>query len=196
MLGSSRPTGHRAVFICGVTTTGFLETHLVALVVENGLSLYYGGLAFSVISACNGIALVIAGYMTDAFDKRLLLATIFAVRAGIYVVLLLAFDSSEPVAVLFVFSVVFGVVDYSVIPPVVSLVKAHYPHIVGLAMGLLLSLHSGGSGWGCDRGWIFESEGHYDMAPRPVYALGVATAAILLGVPYRSEERGRGRGRL
>lgn len=180
-------------FICGVTTTGFLETHLVALVVEKGLSLYYGGIAFSVISACNGAALVAVGYLTDRTDRRLLLAAIFGIRAGVYILLLLAFSSSSVgIAVLFIFSAIFGIVDYSVIPPVVSLVKSSFPHTVGWVVGVLLCLHSSGAAVGAAMGgWIYESERDYDMALVACTGLlVVATAVILVGVDEPSRSAG------
>jgi len=36
-----------AFFLCGITTTGFIETHLVKLAVHNDFSLLTGSLAFS-----------------------------------------------------------------------------------------------------------------------------------------------------
>ena len=179
-------------FICGFTTTGFLETHLVALVVEKGLTLRHGGLAFSVIAACNGGALVLCGYLADKVDRRLLLTTIYSIRGCMYLLLLLAFNSSRAgVMVLFIFSVIFGLVDYSVIPPVVSLVKSNFPHMVGLAVGILLCLHSAGAAVGAAAGgWIFEgAEGNYDVALMVcVGLLGVAATVVLLGLDMEHQQ--------
>jgi MFS family permease len=45
-------------FCCGVTTTGFLESHLVTLAVEEGFSMNQGAIAFGVVSASNGCGMV------------------------------------------------------------------------------------------------------------------------------------------
>ena len=47
-----------AFFACGVTTTGFMETHIVAIAVHRGMTEQTGALAFSLLSAFNGIGMV------------------------------------------------------------------------------------------------------------------------------------------
>ena len=142
-----------AFFICGVTTTGFLETHLVALVVQDGgMSNFIAALSFSVLSAFNGAGMILSGHLSDRMSREYLLAIIFMVRALIYLMLLLTFPTPGGMASLFVFSIIFGLVDYSVIPPTIGLVNAYVPQMVGFAVGMLLMCHSAGAALGAAAG--------------------------------------------
>ena len=136
-----------AFFICGITTTGFIETHLVSLAVHRSFSITTAAAAFSVLSGCNGVGMILAGWLTDRFSRTILLSLIFLGRALCYI-LLIVVDSNDVVA-LFVFSVLFGFCDYSVVPPVVSLVGTHAgSDSVGLGVGILLAWHSLGGALG------------------------------------------------
>jgi MFS family permease len=167
-----------AFFICGVTTTGFLETHLVALVVQDGgMSSLIAAISFSVLSACNGAGMILSGHLSDRVSKEYLLAVIFIVRAMTYLMLLLTFPTPGGMVSLFVFAAVFGLVDYSVIPPTIGLVNAYVPEMVGFAVGVLLMCHSAGAAVGAAAGgWIFESASNYDYA-----LLGCAILCIFAG---------------
>ena len=155
-----------AFFICGVTTTGFIETHMIALVVEDGRKdSMIAAISFSVLSACNGVGMIISGYLSNHMSREYLLAWIFMVRAVSYIVLLLTFPDPGGLTSLFVFATVFGFVDYSVIPPTVSLVNSYVPGMVGFAVGILLMCHSAGAAVGAAAGgWIFDSTNSYDYA--------------------------------
>lgn len=154
-----------AFFLCGVTTTGFVETHLVKLAVHNGFSLLTGSLAFSVLAACNGASIVCSGFLADRLNRHYLLASIFTLRACAYLLLLSPSLGAGGLAALFVFAVLFGVADYSVVPPVVSLVKTHLPCAVGLSTGVLLMFHSAGAALGAALGGVlFQRFGGYDEA--------------------------------
>ena len=47
--------------ICGVTTTGFVESHIIALATHRGMSATDGAVGFGVLSACNGLGMIAAG---------------------------------------------------------------------------------------------------------------------------------------
>ena len=169
-----------AFVVCGVTTTGFVETHVVALAVERGESVQTGAFAFSVLSACNGLGMLIAGWLSDRVSRSLTLSLIFAVRGLSF--LLLLWNNSQ--AALFAFAVIFGLVDYSVVPPVVSLVGSHAgQHTVGLGVGILLAWHSlaaaGGSYFG---GVIYEATSNYNMALEACAGICFIAAVAVLGV--------------
>ena len=152
-----------AFVICGITTTGFIETHIVALAVAEGFDASTGALAFSVLSACNGVGMISAGWLADRVSRTLTLGAIFAIR-GLTFLLLLWAGGSPPA--LFAFAVAFGLVDYSVVPPVISLVGSHAgKHTVGLGVGILLAWHSTAAALGAWMGGeIFERSGSYDAA--------------------------------
>ena len=173
-----------------------METHIVAIAVSRGMSSQTGALAFSLLSAFNGAGMVLAGYLSDRYSRPALLAAIFGIRALAYL-LLLASSSLGP---FLFFAMVFGLVDYSVVPPTVSLVGSHLgAHSVGLAMGLLLMGHSLAASVGALLGGaLFDAYDSYDSAMvvcAVVCALGaVACAPLVRGEPLRqsgsAEERG------
>lgn len=168
-----------AFFFCGFTTTGFIETHLVRVAVDNDFSVLTGSLAFSVLAACNGLSMVAVGRLADVLNRHLILSTIFLVR-GLSFFLLLSFflQAGEHVS-LFVFAVLFGVANYSVVPPVVSLVKTHLPSSVGLSVGVLLMFHSAGAAAGSSVGGLFyQIFGQYDEVIVLCAALCLSAAAV------------------
>jgi predicted MFS family arabinose efflux permease len=107
-----------AFVVCGITTTGFIESHLIALEVHRGETIAVAAFAFSVLSAVNGVSMIIVGYLIDYYDRHRILATIFFVRAACYVLLLLPVSNHR--AILFTFAPIFGFANYSVVPPIVS----------------------------------------------------------------------------
>lgn len=169
-----------AFVVCGLTTTGFIETHLVALAVSYGHTNTTGALAFSVLSAANGVGMLTAGWLSDRVSRSLTLSIIFAVRGASFLVLL-SFRSEQ---MLFVFAVMFGLVDYSVVPPVVSLVGSHAgQHTVGLGVGILLAWHSMAAAIGAYLGGeLYQQQGHYDMALQACAATCLVAAIASLGV--------------
>ena len=95
-----------AFVVCGITTTGFIETHIVALAVRRGEDEELGALCFSVLSAFNGVGMLCAGWLADRYSRSLILSVIFAVR-GISFILLSARTDTPT---LFAFACLFGLV--------------------------------------------------------------------------------------
>jgi len=171
-----------AFFICGVTTTGFIESHIVALCTHRGHSTTDGALVFGVISALNGIGMIGAGWLSDRYSRTALLAAIYAGRALAYVAL--RFGASSR-AELLLFAVLFGLVDYSVVPPTVSLVETHFgANVVGLGVGVLLLWHSLGASlgawWG---GASFDERGDYRAVLLTAVLLCCVAAVLVLTIP-------------
>ena len=164
-----------AFFVCGTTTTGFLESHMVAYAVDKNYTKEIGASAFSVLSACNGAAMVGAGYLSDKYNPYHLLAAIFFLRGLCYLMLIYAVPESS--TYLWLFAVCFGIVDYSVVPPTITLCQKYFPKLVGTAMGFLLLLHSLGAALGSALGGlIYDKLGSYFVA-----LLGCAVACLLTG---------------
>ena len=156
-------------FICGVTTTGFIESHFVAFGVNKGIAMIDAALAFSVLSAFNGIAVLTAGWLSDFTDRYILLSMIFGGRAFTYILLLFGFDENLSYTIklvrLYIFAAFFGICDYSVVPPTVSLIKSLSPNCVGVGVGILLLIHSIGASIGSYIGGIlFEEQQTYTNA--------------------------------
>ena len=169
-------------FICGITTSGFIETHMVSIVVHRGFTLETGAAAFAVLCGVNGFSMIISGWLVDRYSRTILLALIFFGRAIAYLILILAIQNE---AWLFTFSVLFGFCDYSVVPPVISLVTSHAgKESVGLGVGILLAFHSVGASLGSILGGsLFDENGNYQSALIICSSLCIVASAACLSIP-------------
>ena len=147
--------------ICGITTVGFIETHIVAFSVSKGLTKEQGAFGFGLLSMFNGFGIMLSGYLSDHYSRSLLLCCIFLVRGICYIFMYVISDFPG----LFVFAIFFGLTDYAVVPPVIGLVSRFIgSNAVGLAMGILLAFHSIGAAVGAAIGsHAFDQDGHYDI---------------------------------
>ena len=103
-------------------------------------------MAFGILMLANGVGIIVSGALSDVASRSAILAAIFWVRAGTFA--LLRF-SGKKLSLLFTFAVVFGFVDYGVVPPTAGLVSKHAGDAtLGLGFGMLLAIHSGGRRWG------------------------------------------------
>lgn len=178
-----------AFVVCGITTTGFMESHIVAFAEHNGMTAQHGAFAFGLLSAFNGMGILGAGVLADRYHRVYLLASIFFVRALCYAALFAVTRYWQ----LLLFGAVFGLADYSVVPLVISLVASYCgADVVGLGVGLLLLWHSLGAAIGTWMGGVtFDSAGDYDQAIVLCFTACLAATVVLvlgsrgLGEPWR-----------
>ena len=91
---------------------------------------------YGLTMAINLGGMFLSGYLTDRVNRPLLLGTIYIVRSVSFIVLMFVGTSYE---MLLLFAVIYGVFDYSTVPPTASLVASHLGlRIMGLAMGLIV----------------------------------------------------------
>ena len=154
--------------VCGITTTGFIETHLISLAtLDREENMNIAALAFSVLSAINGLCMIIVGHLSDLYNRHNLLGFIFGFRGVVYMLLLIPVTGLiNQRIILFTFASLFGIVDYSVVPLVVSIVKSLVGDSgVGLGVGVLLLCHSIGASIGSYAGGaFFERDDNYGNA--------------------------------
>jgi MFS family permease len=175
-------------FICGFTTTGIIETHFLPFAATCGFPPQESAVAYGLLSAINLAGMVFAGWLTDRMNRPLLLGAIYIARAFSFLILLIAADD---INLLFGFAVVFGVFDYSTVPPTASLVASHLGmKVMGLAMGLLSAGHALGGAVGVFlAARIFDWSAKYDWVW--LVAFGLAILAGLMSFAIR-ENRAKG----
>jgi sugar phosphate permease len=165
-------------FVCGITTTGFVDTHLIPLAQDRGIPTATTGLAVALLAAANVTGILVSGVLTDRVDNRLLLAGLYATRGASFVALLVFL---EPPA-LIGFALLFGLVDFATVAPTQWL-AAHYvdPRTVGLAFGCLNAVHQLGSALGAWLpGMVFDQTGSYDgVLVASAIVLGAASLTCL-----------------
>jgi MFS family permease len=148
-------------FICGVTTTGVIETHLLPYAAACGFPPLSSATAYGVLSAFNLIGMVLAGHLSDRMNRPLLLGGLYVLRGLSFILLMFI---ARDLSLLFVFAVLFGIFDYSTFVVTASLVSTHVGlRVMGLAMGLLSASHSLGGALGAFMGgYLFDLFARYE----------------------------------
>jgi MFS family permease len=190
-LGRS-PTFHLlfwSYFICGITTSGVIEAHLIPYALFCGFPVAASSDAFGLLMAFNLGGMVLAGWLTDRMNRPLLLGAIYVLR-GLSFIILMFIAGDYPL--LIAFAVMFGVFDYSTVPVTASLAASHLGlKIMGLSMGLLTAGHALGAAVGAQMGGVL-----FDLLATYLWvwvvALATALVAGLLSFAIR-ESRGEGR---
>jgi len=176
-------------FICGVTTTGAIETHFLPYAAFCGFppvpaSGVYGG-----IMAINLAGMFLSGWLTDKVNRPLLLGSIYIVRSFSFLVLMHVGTSYE---MLFVFAVIYGIFDYSTVPPTASLAASHLGlKIMGLAMGLISGGHALGGALGSFMGgYLFDLFARYTEMWWAAFGTAVLAGLMVFFVKENRRQRG------
>src|SRR5215207_8937236 len=159
----TNPTFHIlywSFFICGITTTGAIETHFLPYAAYCGFPPVPASGIYGLTMAINLGGMFLSGYLTDRVNRPLLLGTIYLVRALSFIVLMFVGTSYE---MMFLFAVIYGIFDYSTVPPTASLVASHLGlRIMGLTMGLISGGHALGGALGAwAGGYLFDLFARY-----------------------------------
>ena len=159
----TNPTFHIlywSFFICGITTTGAIETHFLPYAAFCGFPPVPASGIYGLTAAINFGGMFLSGYLTDRVNRPLLLGTIYIVRAFSFIVLMNVGTSYE---MMVLFAVIFGIFDYSTVPPTASLAASHLGlKIMGLAMGLISGGHAlGGAVGAFFGGYLFDLFARY-----------------------------------
>lgn len=137
--------------LCGFTSGGIIETHLFPFSACCGFPPLPSTTAYGVLSAVSLFVMILAGYLSDHVNTVLLLASICALKALTFVILIML--SELGIEWLFIFALLFSLVDYSTVSVTACLVASHLVlKVMGLAMGLLAAGHTLGAAAGAVAG--------------------------------------------
>ncbi len=175
--------------ICGFTTTGVIETHLLPFASFCGFPPVPSATAYGLLSLVNLIGMIGAGWLTDRVNRPMLLAAIYMLRALTFI--LLGSLPGTSIEMLFLFAVLFGAVDYSTVPVTASLVASHVGiKMMGLAMGLISAGHALGGAMGAFfGGYIFTATGNYDLVWTGSIWLAVGAGLLALLLKAKRENK-------
>lgn len=160
-----RPAFHAlfwSYLICGFTSSGAIETHLLPFAAYRGFPPLTSATAYGLLSLVNLGGMILAGWLTDRVNRPALLGSIYLLRALTYIILINMPGAS--VEALFLFAVLFGLVDYSTVPVTASLTASHVGQpVMGQAMGMISAGHALGAAMAAFfGGYVFDTTGSYD----------------------------------
>jgi MFS family permease len=162
-----------AFSLCGFTTAGVIDVYFIPYAISCGFTLVEGSAAYGVHGLGNLAGVVLFSWMADHVNRPRLLATMFFLRAGAFV--LLMFIAAD-ISVMFVFAAIFGILNFATFPVIANIVVTHIGvRIIGLTLGLLFGGHSLGAAIGVVAGgWMFDLTQQYDW----VWWVSVGLAAM------------------
>lgn len=138
-------------FVCGVTTAGLIDPHLIPHAQDHHIPTVTAATAFGLLSLVNMVFTTVSGLVADRVGYRWLLGWIYAGRAAALLFLPFARDPLS----LFLFAVAFGIVDFSTVPPTTALSTLLFGrHSAGTVYGLVALAHQIGSAAGSYAGGV------------------------------------------
>ena len=149
-------------FVCGITTTGMIDTHLIAFSHDHGNGDAITSVAVGSLALFNIIGTAASGFLVDAYDPRRLLGWLYALRAVSLVMVLVLNEGIWLVQ----FGIFFGLVDFATVAPTQTLVSRYFgPASMGYVFGLVLASHQVGSALGSYvPGVLHDATGNYTIA--------------------------------
>lgn len=159
-----------AYVVCGVSTS-IISVHYVRWAISEGISSTQGAMAFGLLAGVNGTALLFVGWLSDRMERRLLLGTVYGIRALGFLCLVIL----PPTWGLWAFAVIGGGSWLSSVPLTTSLTADIYGlKQVGTLTGLANCAHAlGGAACVWIAGTLFDEIGTYDFT-----FMGVVVALI------------------
>lgn len=175
--------------ICGFTTTGVVEMHLIPYAEFCGFPRVESATAFGAISAATLAGMIVAGYLADKVHRPMLLGAIYFFRGLSFLILMNITGSSE---LLFLFAAMFGLFNYSTMPVLASIVATHVGlRVLGLTLGLLFAGHSAGAAAGVYMaGYFFDVFNSYQWVWIVSIALALMAALFSWLIPETRDTEG------
>ncbi|WP_064093437.1 MFS transporter [Rossellomorea aquimaris] len=179
-------------FVCGFTTSGLIDTHLIPFAQICGFSNTVTGAAVSFLAGFNIIGTIYSGYLADRWSCQKILGFLYGTRALTIVVLIAILQDMnlfgffiERSHLLILFAISFGIVDFATVAPTVKLATEYFQHMsVGVVIGWLFLSHQMGAAIGSFiPGLLFDWTGSYMISFGLAIVLLIAAAAMSLSLP-------------
>jgi predicted MFS family arabinose efflux permease len=169
--------------ICGATTNGLIGTHLIPHAIDLGLSAVAAAGTLALMGVLDIVGTLGSGWLSDRFDKRLLLAWYYGLRG----VSLLFLPYADDLTTLALFGVVYGLDWIATVPPTAGLASEIFGKRSGpILFGWIFFGHQVGAalaayGAGVFRVWF----GDYGVAFTTAGLLAVGAAGLALTIRQR-----------
>ena len=168
--------------ICGFTTAGVIEVHLIPYAAFCGFGPVEGATAYGVHGGFNMAGVILAGAFADRFHRPRMLAGIFFLRAVLFVLLL---HVGTDLPLLFLFAALYGFMNFATLPIIASIVASRLGvGVIGLALGLIFGAHWLGAAAGAFLGGhLYRLFARYDELWLVSIAAVIAAGFLMLLIP-------------
>jgi MFS family permease len=148
--------------ICGLTTSGLFQTHLIPHGIEHGFTEMTMAMSLGLMGAADVFGTILSGWLCDRYGKRWPLAFYYVVR-GTTLILLPAIDTTGQ---LMIFSVIYGMNWLSTIPATSALTADLFgKQNVGVVFGWICFAHQIGAAIAAySAGYVHSLIGDYNLA--------------------------------
>ncbi|OAI07301.1 MFS transporter [Methylomonas methanica] len=148
--------------ICGFTTSGLFQTHLIPHGIEHGFNEMTMAMSLGLMGATDIVGTLLSGWLCDRFNHRNLLASYYALRG----ISLLSLPYVETTEQLMLFSVVYGLNWLSTVPVTSALTADLFgKRNVGVVFGWICCAHQfGAASASYSAGYLHSVLGNYHLA--------------------------------
>jgi MFS family permease len=166
--------------ICGATTNGLIGTHLIPHAIDQGLSAVAAATTLAMMGILDIVGTLGSGWLSDRYDKRVLLAAYYGLRG----LALLYLPYADDLTTLALFGVVYGLDWIATVPPTVGLATDIFgPRSGPILFGWVFFGHQVGAalaayGGGLLRVWL----GTYHIAFTTAGLLALGAAVLVLTI--------------
>jgi MFS family permease len=168
--------------ICGATTNGLIGTHLIPHAIDQGLSAVAAATTLAMMGILDIVGTLGSGWLSDRYDKRVLLAAYYGLRG----LALLYLPYADDLTTLALFGVVYGLDWIATVPPTVGLATDMFGTRSGpILFGWVFFGHQVGAalaayGGGLLRVWL----GTYHVAFTTAGLLALGAAVLVLTIRH------------
>ncbi|WP_295956698.1 MFS transporter [Rhodoferax sp.] len=130
-------------FVCGLSTSGLIQTHFISLCGDYGLAALPAASVLAMIGGFDFVGTILSGWLSDRFDNRKLLFWYYGLRG---LSLFWLPHSDFTLYGLSLFAMFYGLDWVATVPPTVKLVSAHFSkERAGMIFGWVFAGHQLGS---------------------------------------------------
>jgi len=168
--------------ICGATTSGLIQVHLIPASVEHGMTEVTAAGMLAAMGVFDLVGTTLSGWLSDRMDPRKLLVWYYTLRGIALFFLPAAYDAGVPALAAFV--VFYGLDWVATVPPTVRLVADRFgKDRVGPVFGWVFAAHQfGGSFAAFAAGALHTWQGDYLVAFMAAGLLCLVATALVLAL--------------
>jgi MFS family permease len=167
-------------FICGFTTNGLIETHLIPHALEHGFVQTEMSMAIGLMGIMNICGALASGWLTERYDNRRLLMLYYGFRALSLVALPFILEMQG----MLLFAVIYGWDWVATVPPTINLTALRFGRAsVGTLYGWIFCSHMIGAGIASYAGGFFRDLlGNYHLIFISAAVMGIIASGLALSI--------------